>query len=433
MSPLYSGNDIYITAARQNLLMNFPNSTSRSILLDAQGHPILPDEFARDFGLEPGGELSLRITPEGMLLRPSLSQLRKVYVEPTSRCNLTCRTCIRNAWDEPLGYMSPETFQRILDDLAGRNPKPVIFFGGFGEPLMHPAIAEMVQRAGEVAAKVELITNGMLLGEGLSTQLIDAGLNTLWVSLDGASPESYADVRLSESLKSVLQNISRYRELYRQRHGNEAEIGAVFVAMKRNIDELPGLLNLSTRIGITRYMVTNVLPYTPEMCEEVLYHRSIERINWQPSSWHPKIDLPEIDINNVTREALFRAWTTRPGSFFKKPYRCPFIEQRSTTVGWEGSVSPCLALLHSHESYLFEMKRSVTNYRFGNVNETALMNLWHSNEYKAFREKVEQFDFSPCTYCASCEMAEANQEDCFGNTFPTCGGCLWAQGIIQCP
>lgn len=298
---------------------------------------------------------------------------------------------------------------------------------------MHPAIAEMVQRAGEVAAKVELITNGMLLGEGLSTQLIDAGLNTLWVSLDGASPESYADVRLSESLKSVLQNISRYRELYRQRHGNEAEIGAVFVAMKRNIDELPGLLNLSTRIGITRYMVTNVLPYTPEMCEEVLYHRSIERINWQPSSWHPKIDLPEIDINNVTREALFRAWTTRPGSFFKKPYRCPFIEQRSTTVGWEGSVSPCLALLHSHESYLFEMKRSVTNYRFGNVNETALMNLWHSNEYKAFREKVEQFDFSPCTYCASCEMAEANQEDCFGNTFPTCGGCLWAQGIIQCP
>lgn len=413
--------------------MTFPNGSTRLISLDSQGHPILPDEIARDYGLEPGGEICLRATPEGVLLRPPLSQLRKIYIEPTSRCNLTCRTCIRNAWDEPLGYMSPETFQRILNDLAGRNPKPAVFFGGFGEPLMHPGIAEMVQKAREVAARVELITNGMLLNEKLARQLIEAGLNTLWVSLDGASPESYADVRLSESLKSVLQNIVRYRELYRQKHGNEADIGAVFVAMKRNIDELPGLLNLSTRIGITRYMVTNILPYTPEMCEEVLYHRSIERINWQPSSWHPKIDLPEIDMNAVTREALFRAWTTRPGSFFKKPYHCPFVEQRSTTVGWEGSVSPCLALLHSHESYLFEMKRSVTNYRLGNVNETSLADIWQSNEYKAFREKVEQFDFSPCTYCASCEMAEANQEDCFGNTFPTCGGCLWAQGIIQCP
>jgi MoaA/NifB/PqqE/SkfB family radical SAM enzyme len=413
--------------------MNPPYQPPVTLFLDSDGRLSLPDDLARDYGIQAGGEVSIRITPEGALLRPPLSQLRKVYIEPTSRCNLACRTCIRNAWDEPMGYMSPETFQHILDALAGRNPRPSVFFGGFGEPLMHPGIAEMVQKASQVSSRVELITNGLLLSEKLSAQLIEAGLNTLWVSLDGASPESYADVRLSESLKSVLQNISRYRELSRQRYGSEPEIGAVFVAMKRNINELPALLNLSTRIGITRYMVTNVLPYTPEMCEEVLYHRSIERINWQPTSWHPKIDLPEIDINQVTREALFRAWTTRPGSFFKKPYHCPFVEQRSTTVGWEGSVSPCLALLHSHESYLFEIKRSVTNYRLGNVNETALTDIWQSDEYKAFRNKVEQFDFAPCTYCASCEMAEANQEDCFGNTFPACGGCLWAQGVIQCP
>jgi hypothetical protein len=30
-------------------------------------------------------------------------------------------------------------------------------------------------------------------------------------------------------------------------------------------------------------------------------------------------------------------------------------------------------------------------------------------------------------------MSEANEEDCFGNGFPTCGGCLWAQGVLQCP
>jgi len=30
-------------------------------------------------------------------------------------------------------------------------------------------------------------------------------------------------------------------------------------------------------------------------------------------------------------------------------------------------------------------------------------------------------------------MADMNEEDCFANPFPTCGGCLWAMGVIQCP
>ena len=30
-------------------------------------------------------------------------------------------------------------------------------------------------------------------------------------------------------------------------------------------------------------------------------------------------------------------------------------------------------------------------------------------------------------------MASTNGEDCYGNALPACGGCLWAQGVIQCP
>ena len=59
--------------------------------------------------------------------------------------------------------------------------------------------------------------------------------------------------------------------------------------------------------------------------------------------------------------------------------------------------------------------------------------LWSSPEYVAMRERVQSFQFSPCAFCGGCDFSEANDEDCFGNAFPTCGGCLWAQGIIQCP
>jgi MoaA/NifB/PqqE/SkfB family radical SAM enzyme len=329
--------------------------------------------------------------------------------------------------------MALSTFDHILAGLSGQKARVSFFFGGFGEPLMNPNIVEMVEKAGRVGSKVELITNGILLDADLAARLINSGLNTLWVSLDGASPESYSDVRRSNSLGGVLQNIATFRDQYRMLRRDEPDIGVVFVAMKRNFDELPTLIRQSIRLGISRYMVTNILPYTPEMCEEVLYRHSVDRMNGNPAPWNPSIHLPEIDINPITRETLLKMRTVRPGGLTYQRDYCPFIEQRSTSVSWDGTVSPCLALLHSHTSYLFDIRRSVNHYQLGNVNDRPLMEIWLSDEYTRFRQKVEQFEFAPCTICASCEMAEANQEDCFGNTFPTCGGCLWAKGVIQCP
>ena len=64
----------------------------------------------------------------------------------------------------------------------------------------------MVAQVKALGAPVELITNGTLLTEHLSRQLIKAGVDVLWVSLDGATPESYADVRLGAALPEVMDN-----------------------------------------------------------------------------------------------------------------------------------------------------------------------------------------------------------------------------------
>ena len=50
----------------------------------------------------------------------------------------------------------------------------------------------------------------MLLNERTGRDLIDAGLDLLWVSIDGASPESYADVRLGAELAQVIANVARF-------------------------------------------------------------------------------------------------------------------------------------------------------------------------------------------------------------------------------
>jgi MoaA/NifB/PqqE/SkfB family radical SAM enzyme len=382
--------------------------------------------------------------------------LAKVYIEPTSRCNLACRTCMRNAWGEPLGDMSEATFAQIIASLRALDPRPTVFLGGIGEPLFHPRIVEMVAQAKAVSAAVELITNGTLLDEDRARALIAAGLDRLWVSLDGATPESYTDVRLGAALSPVIANIARLRELaaqnaktiqrgesFREKEkeadGPRPEIGIAFVAMRRNLADLPALLRLAKDLGAARFMVTNVLPYTPAMCAEVLYARALSNNHYAPVPNLPDVSLPKMDrdpaITAVIQQGVYGEWQAVPDGHGDKVMtnRCPFIDGGVLAVGWDGGVSPCLPLLHNVTSYLHGCERLARRYVIGSVNTHSLSELWADREHRAFRERVHDFDFSPCAYCDGCLLSEMNEEDCFGNDFPTCGGCLWAQGIVQCP
>ncbi|MBI5959220.1 MAG: radical SAM protein, partial [Chloroflexi bacterium] len=363
-------------------------------------------------------------------------RLAKLYIEPTSRCNLACRTCMRNGWGEPLGDMAPATFARIMGSLHDSDLPLTIFFGGIGEPLVHPEILNMVRAAKAAGAQVELISNGTLLDDEKARGLIAAGLDRLWVSLDGATPEGYTDVRLGAALSQVIRQVARLRDL---RESGKPEIGIAFVAMRRNISELPALLRLSRTLGASRFMVTNVLPYTATMCDEVLYSRALSNNDYSAVPDLPDLSLPKMDRDlphrDLIRQALADAWDMIPGKNGEKAVndRCPFIDNGVLAVGWDGGVSPCLPLLHNATSYLHGYARQSRRWVIGRVQDQTLRDLWDSPLHSAFRERVRSFDFSPCTMCDGCILSESNEADCYGNEFPTCGGCLWAQGIIQCP
>ena len=173
-----------------------------------------------------------------LLTNRNIDRLAKIYIEPTNRCNLDCRTCMRHGWEEDLGFMEFRLFEKILDGLHFQATMPSIFFGGFGEPLMHPDIAVMVARAKAAGARVELITNGILLNEELARSLVTAGLDFLWLSIDGASPQSYADIRLGNHLPHIIAILRRLRRRRIFNFGQTPELGISFVAMKRNIADL---------------------------------------------------------------------------------------------------------------------------------------------------------------------------------------------------
>ena len=412
--------------------------------VDNEGRLVLPPGVVSRYGLRPDARVFIDEKSNTLQLRQPVTHLAKIYIEPTNICNLECRTCIRNVWDDPPGQMCSTVFDSILEGLRGFSPPPTVFFGGFGEPLAHPDIVQMVARMKTLDAKVELITNGTLLTKEMSRKLITAGLDMLWISLDGATPESYADVRIGAALPEVLANLKAFSDArgisfyhWFPDISTTPQIGIVFVAMKRNIADLPSIIRLGIQSGVTHFLVSNVLPYTADMNREVLYQRALNDFGYVPS-WYCT-ELPKIDLDRDTTEPLF--WTVRSGhtmsfagaNFAESCDRCPFIDRGATAIAWDGSLTPCLPLLHNHTSFLMDRERTSRQYRVGNVVDCDLINLWNNPEYVAFRDRVQRFDFSPCTSCGGCDFSEKNEEDCFGNTFPTCGGCLWAQGVIRCP
>jgi MoaA/NifB/PqqE/SkfB family radical SAM enzyme len=407
--------------------------------VDEQGRLVLPPEAAKAYGLMPGARLRLDSDEQVMRLHRPISQLTRIYVEPTDHCNLDCVTCYRNSWDEPLGRMTDATFACILEGVADVDPKPTIFFGGIGEPTLHTHLPTWIAQAKALGARVEMITNGTLLDEQRSRALIAAGLDLLWVSIDGATPESYGDVRLGAELPNVLANVMRFRRLRGGGHFPRPEIGVAFVAMKRNLNDLPEVLKIAQRLGAMHFKVSNVLPIDEELKHETLYESVVNDIAYLASPFTPRLSLPKMAFTDETKDVLFKAFHSgynvsfAGNSFSGANDVCNFVEGGALAIAWNGAVSPCLPLLHTHAHHIKDHVRLSRAHDVGNVNERGLLDLWNDPDYVRYREHVQGFAFAPCTFCGGCELLDGNEEDCVGNTFPACGGCLWAQGLIQCP
>jgi MoaA/NifB/PqqE/SkfB family radical SAM enzyme len=419
--------------------MVIANNSGLYARTDDQGNLILPPEIAVAYGLKPNTRLLLQKGINGLGIVRPVTQLSKLYIEVTNECTLNCRTCMRNMWNEPMGKMTAEVFSKVIAGLRQVSPPPMVFFGGFGEPLLHPEIVEMVIQAKNIGCPVELITNGTLLTPEISKALLEAGIDALWISIDGATTESYGDVRVGATLPKVIENLTQLNSMIYSSSTisccsvvskYKTELGFAFVAMKRNIADLPAVIRLGQRLNVRNFIVTNVLPYTPEMCDDVLYNNIVDTVV------HPSLTLPRIDTSKVALDPLYREvnrinWIDSSSGDMVN--RCPFINKGAAAIGWDGDLSSCLPLLHTNTSYVRGVEHVSKSWSIGNIKELPLDKIWNAPEHLAFRERVQAFDFAPCTNCGSCELFENNEEDCYNNKFPTCGGCLWAQGIIQCP
>lgn len=328
--------------------------------------------------------------------------IHKLYVELTSSCNLNCSMCFRNNWfDETYSLMGQETLENLKQLLAS-GVADTVFFGGMGEPLLHSEIYETVSLAKRNGMKAECITNATLLDANASKRLTESGIDTVWISMEGFSAEEYEKVRRGSLFHKIISNIEDFHRIRQS-----AKLGITFVMMKENLSELDKINAFADKYHVDFIHLSHMIPSNA---------------------------MPESDSTYALpyRTGKMRRFDKNE-AYTKKLDYCPFVEENACFIRHDGEVFPCMQLLHNAYTYLYTERRKSYAYSFGNINHDDFRQIYHSEEYTNFRKRVKNFEFPCCTICLGCEDRKENLTDCMYNDAPTCGACLWAQGLIRCP
>ncbi|MCJ7521138.1 MAG: SPASM domain-containing protein [Dehalococcoidia bacterium] len=196
---------------------------------------------------------------------------RKLNIEVTTRCNLNCAMCMRKLWKEDGSDMTMETYRALLPIFPEIEAVNII---GIGEPLLNENVIEMIRLGKEHLppnGAFSLTTNATLLDDTMAKQLVSSGLDDIVVSIDGATSGTYNEIRKDASLDQVLTNVERLNKAKKKLGIQTPRIGFEFVAMKRNISELPQVVDLAARYSISFIIITHLLPHTSEMNDQTLY------------------------------------------------------------------------------------------------------------------------------------------------------------------
>jgi radical SAM protein with 4Fe4S-binding SPASM domain len=160
-------------------------------------------------------------------------------IEASSICNLNCTFCATShkLKDFERGTMDFKIYKKIIDEGAGQGLCAIKFNSGMrGEPLINKSLPEMIAYAKQKGIMdVYFNTNAMLLTEGVSEKIIQAGLDRISISFDGTTPEVYEKHRKGASYEKVVKNIENLIKLRESRDSVTPRVRVQTVALP-NLD-----------------------------------------------------------------------------------------------------------------------------------------------------------------------------------------------------
>ncbi|MBI5741879.1 MAG: tetratricopeptide repeat protein [Nitrospirae bacterium] len=292
--------------------------------------------------------------------------LGMINVEITTYCNLSCSGCLRTVktsegtWQKR--HMSYETFKWIIETLP---PTGWLGVYGIGEPTLHPDLAEMVRfaRSARKFNSVAITTNAMARMPEYYSQLFDAGLSALTISVDTLDPALIDQLRPGTDVERLKERIRALIEAF------SGKVDICSVISRMNIGSVPDLLKELNSIG---KLTVNMQPFddlgNPKGC------LSLEERAWFTHRLH-EIAKPYGNLKVNAAPHFIPS-----GSICNKPWQSPYI-----TV--DGHVTPCCRIVDPGLKSL------------GNISSSSFSEIWNAPETEKWRRDFIVRSPSVCDGC----------------------------------
>lgn len=128
----------------------------------------------------------------------------RVTISASQMCNFKCFYCTHSLDRNEViktGFKFKNMEYEELVTLANQllefpQRLKLIVFSGMGEPLLNKRLPDMIKylKDNKVADRVEMYSNGSMLDREITHKLIESGLDSLKISLEGLTVEKYKDV-----------------------------------------------------------------------------------------------------------------------------------------------------------------------------------------------------------------------------------------------
>lgn len=139
----------------------------------------------------------------------------RLWLETSSRCNLACRLCVNKDIDPALkGDLDYCLYKKIIDEIKDYVFDVNLFHRG--EPLLNKNIIPMIDYASKRGIKTRIHTNGVLLNDKFSRDIIQSGLNLISFSFDGYTKNTYEKNRIGARYSKTIQNITDFLKIKKE-------------------------------------------------------------------------------------------------------------------------------------------------------------------------------------------------------------------------
>ncbi len=285
----------------------------------------------------------------------------RIYLELTNVCNFQCIMCPngQGLMERQKGFMDYELAKNIIDEMAPHADTIVLHI--WGESLLHPKIFDIIKYCESHNVKTELSTNTSLLSDSVIRNIIDSGLDTIYLCVDGITKETYEKVRKNGDYDKAVNNVEDFLEIKKEKNQGKYRkkpfVNLQIIVMKETTAEIDIFKRKWSIEGVDKINVKSL------------------------DTWGGQI--PE--INNLAVGISSLAIREKNGHINR--FHCPNLWYHAH-IYWNGDLVCC--------DRDFDAKHSLGNVKDG------VMKAWNGSRMQELRRKHVAQDLADIPSCGNC-------------------------------